>query len=364
MMRFALPWVWTIDIFLHEFVIRDVNMNRSLMLIICCVSCIAGCSDSSGEDGNDPDAAQPADDGSTADADADDDSDSDADADASPRMEQDLDVAYTPPEDGDETMALLDVFYVPDGRPKKLLVFVHGGSWIGGDKDNLGTTQAFIPWFLHRNFVVAVPNFRLASAPGGPREVTYADQATDIAFALAWLKENAKDYGVTEPGMILLGYSSGAHQVALLAADERYLESAGMSHADLAASISFDVHAYDVPYALELMQGSELEGNIELIEFLFGDTEEEQREGSPSTYAEEADLVPTLLVSADPSQNEGSKGYIARRATERYAQQLEAWGHDVTSIHFDDETHNSLVMDFGTDNDGPTQAVEEFLEGL
>jgi hypothetical protein len=162
--------------------------------------------------------------------------------------------------------------------------------------------------------------------------------------------------------MLLMGYSSGAHLVALLAADETYLELAGLSHASLAGAMSFDVHAYDVPYALELMQGSELAANIPLIEHLFGETEEEQRVGSPSTYAPEADVPPSLLVSAEPSAEEGSHGFISSSATRRYGDLLVDSGHDATFVHYDDETHSSLVLDFGTQGDGPTEEVAAFLE--
>jgi arylformamidase len=278
-------------------------------------------------------------------------------------MVEEFDVAYTPPEGGDPTTALLDLYYVPDGAPKRLMVFVHGGSWVGGDKENLQLATELVPWFLDRGYVVAAPNFRLASPPGGPRDVTYADQTTDIAFALAWLNDHGATYGISEPGALLLGYSSGAHLVALLAADEQYLQQADLSLDHLSATISFDVHAYDVPYAIELMQGSELEANITLIEFLFGATEPEQLVGSPSTYAEDADVPPCLLVSAEPSAQEGSHGYIASQATQRYGELLSDSGHDATWIHFDDETHSSLVMDFGTAGDGPTEAVAAFLDG-
>ncbi|MBW1811731.1 MAG: alpha/beta hydrolase [Deltaproteobacteria bacterium] len=290
--------------------------------------------------------------------------DADSGADQPVGIVEEFDVPYTPPADGDQNMAVLDIYYLPDGSAKHLMVFVHGGSWVGGDKSHLQDTVDLVTWFIDRGYTVAVPNFRLASRPPGLRQVTYADQATDLAFALAWLHDNRARYGVTEPGVLLLGFSSGAHLVALLAADEKYLQLAGLSHDHLAAAISFDVHAYDVPYALQLMQGSQLEQNTSLIEFLFGKTEAEQRSASPSTYAGTAAVPPTLLVSAEPSAEEGTHGYIASRATQRYAELLQATGHRATWKHYDAETHSSLVLDFGTAGDEPTQDVGAFLNGL
>lgn len=272
------------------------------------------------------------------------------------------DVPYTPPPGGNAAVSRLDVYYVPDGKPKKLLFFVHGGSWVGGDKSNLATSEDMIAWFLERDYVVAAPNFRLASPIGQPLQVTYAEQLTDITYALAWLRAHQADYGIAEPGTVVLGYSSGAHLAAMLAADSRYLQSAGLSSQELAAAISFDVHAYDVPYALELMPGSDVEQNIPLIEHLFGTTESEQLAGSPSHYAASTDVPRSLLVSAEPSDTPGSHGWISSLTTEAYAQLLQNHGHEARWVHFDDETHNSLVADFGIPGDGPTAAVEQFLE--
>ncbi|MCP4675598.1 MAG: alpha/beta hydrolase [Deltaproteobacteria bacterium] len=316
------------------------------------------------DDSGSPDTDADSDTDTDSDIDADSDTDTATDTTTSGETQMAIDVAYTPPEGGDDGMALMDLYYVPDGQPKKLVVFVHGGSWVSGDKANLAEATDFVPWFIERDYVVAALNFRLASPLGTPKEVTYAEQATDIAYALAWLTDKGADYGIAASQALLFGYSSGAHLVALLAADEQYLELAGLSHEDLAASISFDVHAYDVPYALELMQGSELAMNIPLIEHLFGETENEQRIGSPSTYAESAAVPPSLLVSVQPSDKEGTHGYIASNATRSYAELLTAAGHEATFVHFDNENHASLILDFGTTGDGPTETVATFLNEL
>ena len=55
--------------------------------------------------------------------------------------------------------------------------------------------------------------------------------------------------GFSIHGVVLVGYSSGAHLVALLGADGQYLEEAGLEETVLKATISLDVHVYDVPYA-------------------------------------------------------------------------------------------------------------------
>jgi arylformamidase len=277
-----------------------------------------------------------------------------------PVVERDL--AYPPPEGGDPAMSTLDLYRLPDGQPQRLLVFVHGGSWVGGDKSNLDKAPQLVSWYLERGFVLAAPNFRLASPLGQELESSYAEQCADLAAALAWLVDSGEAYGVTEPGITLMGYSSGAHLVALLGADQRYLEAAGLTGEALSAVMSLDVHAYDVPYALELMVGSEVEQNIPLIEHLFGASEEEQRVGSPSSYVATAAIPRSLVVSAEPSKEEGGHGWITSLTGSAWAELLAINGHEAQWQHFDDESHSSLVLDFGLEGDGPTALVESFLE--
>ena len=275
-----------------------------------------------------------------------------------------FDVAYTTPTNGNPQMTKLDIYYIPDGKPKNLMVFIHGGGWVGGDKSNLKMADAMIEWFLERDYVVAAPNYRLATRLGEPQEVTYSEQAIDIVHALAWLKENGVNYGVTEDNIILVGFSAGAHLVSLISSDHNYLQSVGLSPEHIAGTVSFDVHAYDVPFALRLMEGSVIEQNIPFIEFLFGSTEVEQLEGSPSFYVSNTGIPPSIIISAEPSETIGSHGYITSQASQQHVQLLLNSGHQAIWKHYNNETHSSLVLDFGTNGDEPTNAVADFLNSL
>jgi len=280
------------------------------------------------------------------------------------RMES-IDVAYIPPSNGDPLMSKLDVYYIPDGRPKRLMVFIHGGTWTGGDKSALkASADPLIQWFLSRDYVVAAPNFRLASMPRQTQLVTYKEQVTDIAYALAWLRNNGAQYGVTKQSMLLMGFSSGAHLVALTAADPSYLQSSGLTQSDIMAAISLDIHMYDVPLGLQLMSGSVIAANIPLMQFLFGTTTAQQQLASPAFYALNSAVPPTLLLSAEPSQTIGSHGYITSQASQSYLQLLQSLGRQVTWQHFNNKTHAGLVTGFGFAGDGPTTAVEQFLLSL
>jgi acetyl esterase/lipase len=276
-----------------------------------------------------------------------------------------LDLGYDPPPGAAGALTTLDLVRCRGAAPRPLALLVHGGSWVGGDKANFRTAAPdFIPWWLGRGYVVAAVNFRLASPLGRPLEVGPMDQARDIAHALAWLNDHADNYGIDPQQTIAVGYSSGAHLVALLGADGRYLSEVGLPEEHITATVSLDVHAYDVPFALGLMVGSVVQDNIPLIEHLFGDTEAEQREASPIAYID-GYIAPALLVSVQPSPSEpGTHGYIVSQAAAHYADALIAAGHVAVTHHDSDESHASLAMGFGADSDGVTEAVGRFLDTL
>jgi arylformamidase len=283
---------------------------------------------------------------------------------AAPAVLRQRDLAYDPPPGVTATaLATLDLHRPDDGVVRPLALLVHGGSWVGGDKANFEReAPAFIPWWLARGYAVAVVNFRLASRLGAPREVGPGDQARDIAHALSWLLGRASEYALAPDGVVAVGYSSGAHLVALLGADGSYLEAAGLSEEVLAATVSLDVHAYDVPYALTLMVDSVVADNIPLIRHLFGATEAEQLATSPIAFVA-GWVAPAMLVSVAPSPEEpGTHGHIVARAADRYAAALRAEGHRVETLHDSAETHATLAVGFGADEDAVTEAVGAFLD--
>ena len=276
-----------------------------------------------------------------------------------------LDLAYDPPPGVDGGSATLDLVRRANAEPQPLVLLVHGGSWVAGDKSNFrDAAPDFIPWWLGRGHVVAALNFRLATPLGADLEVGPMDQTRDIAHALAWLHANAAAYGIDPRRTIAVGYSSGAHLVALLGADGRYLEEAGLPEDRVTATVSLDVHAYDVPFALERMAGSVVEDNIPLIEHLFGTTETAQLEASPIAYVH-GYVAPALLVSVEPSPAErGTHGFIVSEAAARYAAALVGAGQVAETLHDSDETHASLAIGFGADGDRVTEAVGSFLDAL
>jgi len=128
----------------------------------------------------------------------------------------------------------------PAMRPAPLILFVHGGGWQHGSKDN--ATGRWKPvHFPQAGYAFASIDYRLVP------QARVEDQAADVALALRALIDRAPALGIDPRRVVLMGHSAGAHLVALVGTDERYLRGAGLSFADVAGVIPIDGAAYDVP---------------------------------------------------------------------------------------------------------------------
>ena len=142
---------------------------------------------------------------------------------------------------GGDALQVLDVWRAKEAKgPAPLIVYVHGGGWKRGSKDN--ATGRFKPvHYPEQGYAFASTNYRLVPA------ATVEQQAADVASAVKALVDRAATLGIDRRRIVLMGHSAGAHLVALVGTDERYLKGAGLSFADIAGVIPNDGAAYDVP---------------------------------------------------------------------------------------------------------------------
>ena len=128
-------------------------------------------------------------------------------------------------------------------RAAPLVVFIHGGGWSLGTKEN-ATGRAKVAHFTARGLAFATIGYRLV--PGA----TVEDQATDLAHALAALLTNADRLGIDKNRVLLMGHSAGAHLASLIGTDARWLREVGLSFQAIAGIIAVEGAAYDVPQQL------------------------------------------------------------------------------------------------------------------
>jgi acetyl esterase/lipase len=141
---------------------------------------------------------------------------------------------------GSDPLQALDL-WVPEGaKSAPLVLFVHGGGWKRGSKSN-AMGRAMPGHMLAQGYAFASIDYRLVPA------ATVEQQAADVAAALAYLLKRAGELGIDPSRVVLTGHSAGAHLVALVGTDERYLRAEALSFADIDGVMPNDGAAYDVP---------------------------------------------------------------------------------------------------------------------
>jgi acetyl esterase/lipase len=189
---------------------------------------------------------------------------------------------------GSDPLQAIDL-WVPTGaaRPAPLVLFVHGGGWQRGSKTN-AIGRALPGHLLAQGYALASIDYRLVPA------ARVEDQAADVTAALAFLLERAGSLGIDRDRVVLTGHSAGAHLVALVGTDERYLKAAGLSFADLDGVMPNDGAGYDV--AAQLAEaGPRMRGTYEAA---FGTDPERHRALSPTAHAAAPNAPAFLLLHA------------------------------------------------------------------
>ena len=149
---------------------------------------------------------------------------------------------------GDKPLQDLDIYYPkPLAQAMKnqnainktypMVVFVHGGSWESGNKEE----YAFVGQSLAQaGYVTAVINYRKAP------EHVYPDYVKDAAQAIAWSYSNAKSFHADPERLAVIGHSAGAFNAVAAVANEDFLAPYGMKPNDLSAVIGIaGPYSYD-----------------------------------------------------------------------------------------------------------------------
>ncbi len=110
---------------------------------------------------------------------------------------------------------MIDIYQPPKrGGPKPLILYIHGGGWVGGTPRNSGAHGNFpaaLAKLASEGFVVASLEYRLAD------EARFPAQLQDARAALRYLKSNAERYGIDPSRSGVWGGSAGGHLSALIA---------------------------------------------------------------------------------------------------------------------------------------------------
>jgi triacylglycerol lipase len=177
--------------------------------------------------------------------------------------------------------SLLDVF-VPEraSAPLPVLIFVHGGAFVAGDRREPGTPffDNIMLWAVRNGFVGVNMTYRLAPQAKWPAG------AEDIGSAVQWVANNIGGRGGDPARIYLIGHSAGAVHVASYVSHPEFYKVKG---GGLAGAIP-------------------VSGLYDLTAMQLGDPERAYFGTDPSRYVEESSLqglattsIPLMIVAAE-----------------------------------------------------------------
>ena len=255
---------------------------------------------------------------------------------ADPRTDKNLDYAGSK-----NPRQTLDVFAPSEGKDHPIVFWIHGGGWQAGDK---GDVQVKPRAFTEKGFVFVSTNYRLLP------EAPIKQMAGDVAKAIRWTRDHAREYG-GDPGTIfVMGHSAGAQLAALVCTDDRYLKAEGLPLSIVKGCVPVDGDTYDVPKQIGTVEAR----RAGLYRQKFGD-ESSQKELSPITHVKGKEIPPFLIlhVADHPETGEQSR---------RLAEALREAGVPARAFPAEGKNHGTINADLGLADDRPTRAMFEFLD--
>ena len=226
----------------------------------------------------------------------------------------------------------LDIYTRKGAAGLPVLVYVHGGGWIIGNRRDVYS----IPDFAARlgMILVSIDYGKLPS-------VSVPWQARQVAEAINWTRANIARFGGDPARMIVLGYSAGAHLSAL--------SVLGGTAGPVAGLICHDSGTYDIA-ALNRFY----DGRMPVL-FRTAFSKEKQWERiSPSTMIGKAAIPPMLVTWSDV------KHHPAMSAA--FIEKLRAAGGTVATYDGSAKyTHREIIRAIAPGAAGVSKAIEGFI---
>lgn len=245
------------------------------------------------------------------------------------------DLAYGP-----DARNRLDVYIPPGAQSAPIVLMVHGGAWMFGDKQASNVVNAKVARWAPRGYILVSPNYRIARPP------KVMDQAEDVARALAFTQANAASWGGDPARVLLMGHSAGAHLVTLLTAAPQIATAQGAK--PWVGTVALDTAALDV---VQVMEGR----HPRLYDRVFGDERAFWEEVSPHHRVKGALAAPLLLVCSSRREESCSRA-------KAFAAKAEAAGGRATVLPVD-LSHGEVNAKLGLDSDY-TRSVDVFMRSL
>jgi len=233
----------------------------------------------------------------------------------------------------DAAKQALDVYRPESAKKAPVLVFVHGGAWVRGDRRQY---PFLANRFASEGYVVVVPSYRLSPKFVHPAHIE------DAASAVAWTFKNVASYGGDPKRIVVAGHSAGGHLVSLLATDPQWLKAHDLEPKRLRGVIGLS-GVYDFTGIAGRATG-----------LIFGRDPEQLREASPRLHVT-GDGPPFLLTYC-----QFDYATLPEQAKD-FHDSLTSARRTSTLVYVQGETHITEILSIVKEGDATVRAMLEFL---
>jgi acetyl esterase/lipase len=256
------------------------------------------------------------------------------------------DIPYT--EERDERQ-LLDIYARPSGSKQPVVVWVHGGGWMRGSKNEVADKPAA---FVDRGFVFVPVNYRFVP------HVKMGTIVRDVAKSVGWVHANIARHGGDPDRIFLMGHSAGAQIAALLCTDSRYVEAEKVPRLSIKGCVPVDGDTYDVPLQVatatarrkSLKQPAPKMGYSEK----FGDLMQQREFSAVNHVAPNRGIPPFLILHVADHTDTTAQAYRLWAA-------LDQAGIPARLFGAEDTDHVKLDRNLGAAGDSATKVLLAFI---
>ncbi len=259
------------------------------------------------------------------------------------------DIPYAEPKNVRQS---LDVHAPAKGRKRPVVVWVHGGGWMRGSKEEVDRKPAA---FVERGFVFVSINYRFFP------NVAMGEIVRDTAKAVAWTHANASKYGGDPNRILLMGHSAGAQLAAIVCTNRKFLKEEGVKPSVLKGCVPVDGDTYDVPMQIRTAEERRKQLNQPPPKYghreKFG-TEEQHREYSAAYHTGRGKRIPPFLllhVADHPDTTAQAK---------RLEKALQEAGVDARAYGASSTDHVKLDRDLGVPGDASSAELFAFVDRI
>jgi acetyl esterase/lipase len=246
---------------------------------------------------------------------------------------------------------ILDLYLPKNVKDFPVVFFVHGGAWYMGEKRH---GKAIARGVANKGWGVVSINYRLAAMAGNGTQ--YPHFCEDAAAAFAWTHKHIAEYGGDPKRIFVAGHSAGGHIGACISYNEKFLNAHSLKNTEVVKGFIGLSGVYDIP-ALSAADPFEMLA-AQYMSFAFPADDASRKEASPSNYTTAGD-PPAMIFWCKEGELLGidktNRNFVAKLKDTKIPYRMRV---------VEGRTHETIMREFGTENDTVEAAAFAFLEDV